>query len=1019
MSETIIIESNRQIAYKQEKASLINVNEKDANVVLPNNKWKTRLEGGIQISVGDQIQVDSVMVNMRGSPEETIEFSGVTGTQSSSDIIDNKVLVRFQKYITNRQQFNCNLPLLGTVIQATDPQLANYGYLRFDTFADFVGNYPYRGIEGMYESAAGVYTEVAQGGVFVKPPSPLHVANPTRLFLGNDNFLGYSIITENVNNSVWNYQTTDIELEVATGFNTPAKIGESLTAQLHQRQGNPSQWTEKEVNANIVRLESTTFIISPNAGITDQSYQTAPTSTGDIFRARAENKWPAAIAGEVAEADEGNNYTEQSGRELFHRNLLCGNPDEYRGVYAWIINRLRAKSTNTIDINDLDTIGLYTGHTNINAEDVGCWGLNTVLLDQLDYQTIVGNLTYSDHSDPGGGFDSLFRGTSTIPSCDFLTIPHINHLIVTNNVYNAVNINNITIGWKENEIPVSHVDPAENGTPLTQDSTKIFNQTLYYGRANDQLSCGATGAKINLPNTNQYLNNADPTLQSYQTIDPTGINKKSLIRETGEVGYDSRNNIYVWSRYDPRFNQLSSNKTNFTFPTASKFTLTDSHGNYYSQQHSKLDDIAIIPVFYKESELPDPSLKDIPFCAFVTSARIDYNSRYPAPMTGEFFGRSPSCYDNLLAKVVSTQKTSTMPDVGKTPPVKYPVGDDATRTRTYVYMPYCMIGADNPTIKFDDTYGRFTISSLHTSVRGGNGVFQAPLGEPNPQSAAESMCANSLECAMSGTSYIGLKQNYSSIIQDVVKNPIISSQSGLSIQDIYLYTKSGLPIFDQPLDPRKPVSYEGCLFDKLGFELEQLIPYVGNRQSNFNRGSYGQYLGANETFHNKYVSMVKPLTTNAYISAADQLSMVLNAKNQNMENLGGNAPGQPIFINAVSDDLVALNLPSKLDYSYLIVYSNIVPNTQFYGGGNGQAKVPAMAYVTRNYSTGDFFFGEPSTWTYIADKDYIITEFDTNITLPNGLPAPIENNSSIIYKITKQKTLPPPLSAFEQPQKKK
>ena len=158
--------------------------------------------------------------------------------------------------------------------------------------------------------------------------------------------------------------------------------------------------------------------------------------------------------------------------------------------------------------------------------------------------------------------------------------------------------------------------------------------------------------------------------------------------------------------------------------------------------------------------------------------------------------------------------------------------------------------------------------------------------------------------------------------------------------------------------------------------------------------------------------MVKPFTTNAYISGADQLSMVENVKNQEMANLGGNAPNQSIFINATSDSLVAVDLPAKLDYSYLIVYSNIVQNTQFYGGGNGQQKIPAMAYVSRNYSTGDFFFGQESSWTYVADKEYILTEFDTNITLPNGLPAPIENNSSIIYKITKPKILPPPLEAF-------
>ena len=55
----------------------------------------------------------------------------------------------------------------------------------------------------------------------------------------------------------------------------------------------------------------------------------------------------------------------------------------------------------------------------------------------------------------------------------------------------------------------------------------------------------------------------------------------------------------------------------------------------------------------------------------------------------------------------------------------------------------------------------------------------------------------------------------------------------------------------------------------------------------------------------------------------------------------------------------------------------------------------------------DYFYSFTTNWTYTADRDYILTEINTNITLPNGEPAPIEPNSSIIYKITKPKAMPP------------
>mgnify|MGYP003669147713 FL=1 len=1030
MSETIIIESNRQIAYKQEKRSLVNVDEKNANVVLPNNRWTTRLEAGVKIEVGDEIQVDAVMVNTRGSPEETIEFSGASAVQDSSDVVDNKVLMRLQKYITNRQQFNCNLPLYYTIVNRGDTQATNYGYVDFENFDNFESAYPYRGIEGMYNVTTTTYAKVVTVGtnptsrVFSKAPQPLDDADTTRMYLGDDNFRGYG---KNID-SPWNFKTTDIDFVVETGFNTPSKVGETLTAQLHQRQGIPNDWDEVSVRATTVKLDGTTLVISPMAAITDQSYTTVPTSTGDIFRARAEGNWQAAIGGELAAGAEGANYNPIQGEDIHHRNLLCGNPYEYRNVFGWLNGRVRHRSSDTITLDNFDTVGMMTGYNAINADDVGNWGLNVVLTDTYDFWTNNGTDIFTFNNDTAVGATSPFLGTTTVGAMDFLVINNINTLFVTNNVYNRDNLSDLTISWTDAEIPLRNVDYRQNATPLTTDLTKQFYQNLYYGRADDQASCGATGTKINLPTTHYDKNTpADPTqsLNSYHQIN----GKYTLVREAQQASWDSRNEVSYWSRYDTKFNQNNTNKDVLHLPVNTHFSLTDSKGRYYSQELSKDLNIAIIPVFYKQSELvvnggdiPN-SLKDIPFCAFVSAQTLkpasNVTQRLPLPFKGEFFGRSPSFYDNQLAKVVSTQKTFTTLTTDTTPVKTYPEGDIEINTRTYQYMTYCMIGADNPSISFDDTYGRFTVNGFHTSVRAGNGVFQSISAAQNEQAQTESICAYSRDVAICGTAGdTGEVLEYSAIVQNLTRNPIISSQSGIAIQDMFLYTKGGQPITSSPLNPRTPINYEGSLFSKLGFQLEQLVPYYGRRQSNFNRGTYNQYLGTDSTFVDKYDTMVYPFTTDAYISAADQLSMVTNARDYPMLNLGGNAPDQTIFINAVSDSLVAVNLPSKLDYSYLIIYSNIVQNTQFYGGGNGQQKIPAMAYVSRNYSTGDFFFGQPTSWTYTADKEYIITEFDTNITLPNGLPAPIENNSSIIYKITKQKTMPPPLSSFIQPKKK-
>ena len=125
-----------------------------------------------------------------------------------------------------------------------------------------------------------------------------------------------------------------------------------------------------------------------------------------------------------------------------------------------------------------------------------------------------------------------------------------------------------------------------------------------------------------------------------------------------------------------------------------------------------------------------------------------------------------------------------------------------------------------------------------------------------------------------------------------------------------------------------------------------------------------------------------------------------------MENLGVIIPTETAITNGESDELIATNFPKKLDFPYLVVYSNLVENNKYFGGKTGFSKLPAMAYVPRSFTTGDYFFGTATTWTYTADKDYVVSNIHTDIRLPDGTPAPLAENSSIIYKITKPKIMP-------------
>ena len=259
-------------------------------------------------------------------------------------------------------------------------------------------------------------------------------------------------------------------------------------------------------------------------------------------------------------------------------------------------------------------------------------------------------------------------------------------------------------------------------------------------------------------------------------------------------------------------------------------------------------------------------------------------------------------------------------------------------------------------------------------------------------------------------------REYYSVPQAISPNPVISAQSGIGIMGMRIptakqiqsgyTTNSNFTGVIQSVTVNRPNLFNGTLFAKLGFNLEQIIPLFGEQNNEFNKFNFTQYIGLNgQGATSKQSNMVKPTTTNAFISGSLMLGVVTSNYKRPMENLGVLRENQ-VESNAVSDAIIALGLPSKLDYSYLVVYSDIIPNTKYYGGGGGGQNIPAVGYISRNYSTGDYFFAFATDWRYTVDKPYVLNHFKVDIRLPNGQPAPISDNSSIIFKITKPTILP-------------
>ncbi len=416
-----------------------------------------------------------------------------------------------------------------------------------------------------------------------------------------------------------------------------------------------------------------------------------------------------------------------------------------------------------------------------------------------------------------------------------------------------------------------------------------------------------------------------------------------------------------------------------------------------------------------------------------------YNQYIPQvlPYVGEYMGLSPSEITCDLCQLATTQKRRQtnvyVPKIPSTAGATLPAAQ-VPNAGPDSYVPYVFIGATDPLIKFDDAQGRFAMSQYHTPLKEGNGTFQIPkiptASDPNNIQAA----ANFKRCMISVNNKAGNIVPTTTAVKkfnDIVSqaNTLINAVSGVAID--------GVSIFIDELPNASPLileaggrdAYQNTMFSKMGFSLEQLIPFFGTAQAQFNRANYNEYLGFQDgvDIYKKYNNMVKPFTTNAFVSSTMMMGLSrimgftdipagtppspFNPTDKMFSpvpafNMGAIQPQFEANIQAESDELIASNLPRKLSYPYLVVRTNLIISPDYIGGKLGYEKLPAIAYITRNYSEGDYFYSFTTNWNYTVDLPYVVSSIITDIRLPDGRAAPIDDNSSVIYKINKLRTLP-------------
>jgi hypothetical protein len=338
--------------------------------------------------------------------------------------------------------------------------------------------------------------------------------------------------------------------------------------------------------------------------------------------------------------------------------------------------------------------------------------------------------------------------------------------------------------------------------------------------------------------------------------------------------------------------------------------------------------------------------------------------------------------------------------------------------------PYITIGSNDLTCEFDETQSRMNFNKMHTLIKEGqssNGLSRyyensmpfnssEPLISPDAESGNDVMKIHTDKFYLNSTRAGFTSGKPKSNLADQViplSNPFIHSKgiasalSGVGITGLHVGKKDGT--FNQ-VSQFNQHSYTNCLFDKLGFKIEQLLPLFGNQNNIFNRGSHNRYITDNKLALSKLNNMVKPVTTDGFINAS--LNQSLNTSNLNylIGSLDGNNQLEK-SVSQTSDALIGLDLPQKYAYSHLLVYSNIV-NKYNYVGGQIINDIPCVGSINRSYESGDYIYGNTPGIEYTIDKTKILTDIDVDLRTNFGSPAILGEGSTITFKIDKFRDLP-------------
>lgn len=335
------------------------------------------------------------------------------------------------------------------------------------------------------------------------------------------------------------------------------------------------------------------------------------------------------------------------------------------------------------------------------------------------------------------------------------------------------------------------------------------------------------------------------------------------------------------------------------------------------------------------------------------------------------------------------------------------------------------VGANDPLISFDNVSNRFTISQLHTPEFVGN-KDQAGSGAFNACSTTAQEIQVEVNSDAGNKVYKINKRNNATnwtpaLIPYSQQQVVSTSGTGESYNlDVMNYNMTPYAIFD---------SQSGIIIEDFGFNEadwgDGLWGIMGFSYEQFNTPETNEN-DITQRITERNANALPYAYTNADVSATDTINFKTNGwgvplynamlptsflwnghgKNTYAQDANGTRKGfqienhPPITEIQTSIQLVATNLPRKMLRPYYCIRSDIIDDTHYLGGSDSGTTLPVVAIVNKINGYGDFYFADTSELVFTATKKKTITSIKTSIHSPDQSFAKVNRDSAVIYKIT-------------------